>query len=129
MPERSTVKKIVIVEDEESVRAAIEAGLEVIGGFEVYSASDAEQGMQFLKDQHPNVLLLDLVMPVTDGMEFLRMMKSDPDVERPAKVVLMTALDNPVPGGNLEDIGLDLVLAKPFRLHELAAAVGAESPF
>ena len=123
------IKKLLIVEDEESVRMAIEAGLEVIGGYEVHAAPDAATGKELLKRLRPDVLLLDLVMPITDGMEFLRWMATDPEVVKPRKVVLMTALANPVPEGNLKELGLDMVLAKPFRLNELAAAVDAEPPF
>lgn len=121
--------KILIVEDEETVRTAIEAGLEVIGGFTVYSASGAEEGMNFLKDEPPEILLLDLVMPVTDGMQFLKQMVSDPECSKPEKVVLMTAMENPVPEEHLKDLGIDLILSKPFRLKELANAVGKQSPF
>lgn len=129
MPEGAGDTKILVVEDEESVRSAIEAGLEVIGGFQATLASDAEDGLRLLKTEHPDVVLLDLVMPVADGMEFLRRMRADPDLSRPGRVVLMTAMENPVPESNLEDLGIDLVLAKPFRLNELAQALGAESPF
>ena len=129
MPETSGPKTILIVEDEESVRSAIEAGLEVIGGYEVHAAPDADMGMRLLKETSPDILLLDLVMPVVDGLEFLRRMKSDQEIEKPGKVVLMTALENPVPEENFKDLGLDMVLAKPFRLNDLAAAVDAKSPF
>jgi CheY-like chemotaxis protein len=129
MPEMERAKKVLVVEDEESVRMAIEAGLEVIGNYEVYSAADAATGMEMLEKTRPDILLLDLVMPVTDGMEFLRKLKASPSGFRPGKVVLMTAHANPVPSGNLQDLGLDLVLSKPFRLNDLAAAVGAKKPF
>jgi CheY-like chemotaxis protein len=129
MPEMERAKKVLIVEDEESVRMAIEAGLEVIGNYEVYSAPDAATGMEMLEKTRPDILLLDLVMPVTDGMEFLRKLRASPSGFRPGKVVLMTAHANPVPSGNLQDLGLDLVLSKPFRLNDLADAVGAKKPF
>ena len=129
MPDAPDATKILIVEDEESVRMAIEAGLEVIGNYEVHAASDGESGFELLKQLQPDILLLDLVMPVTDGMEFLRRLKSDPETEKPGKVVLMTAMANPVPEETYDALGLDTVLAKPFRLHELAAAIGAKNPF
>lgn len=129
MPGTQQAKKILVVEDEESVRMAIEAGLEVIGDYEVHCASDAAMGMELLEKTRPDILLLDLVMPVTDGMEFLRRLKADPAAFKPGKVVLMTAHANPIPSGNLKDLGLDLVLSKPFRLNDLAAAVGAKKPF
>jgi CheY-like chemotaxis protein len=82
-----------------------------------------------LKELHPDILLLDLVMPVADGMEFLRLMGNDSDTVKPGNVVLMTAMTNPVPAGSMKALGLDLILEKPFRLHQLADAVGADSPF
>ena len=129
MRETEATTKILVVEDEESVRMAIEAGLEVIGDYEVFSAPDAATGMEMLEKTHPDILLLDLVMPVTDGLEFLRKLRASPSAFRPGKIVLMTAHANPVPSGNLQDLGLDLVLSKPFRLNDLAAAVGAKKPF
>lgn len=129
MPDTGQTKKILVIEDEESVRMAIEAGLEVIGGCEVRLAPDAATGMRMLQESRPDILLLDLVMPVTDGMEFLRMLRAGPSERRPGKVILMTAHSNPVPDDNMEALGLDQVLEKPFRLHELAAAVGAKDPF
>lgn len=129
MPDTGQTKKILVVEDEESVRMAIEAGLEVIGGCEVRLAPDAQTGMKMLTEACPDILLLDLVMPVMDGMEFLRQLREEPKERRPGKVILMTAHANPVPENNMEALGLDQVLEKPFRLHELAEAVGAEDPF
>ena len=129
MPENGQTKKILVIEDEESVRMAIEAGLEVIGDCEVRLAPDADTGMKMLKESRPDILLLDLVMPVTDGMEFLRMLRAEPGEARPGKVILMTAHSNPVPEDNMAALGLDQVLEKPFRLHELAEAVGAKDPF
>lgn len=129
MPETAQAKQILVIEDEESVRMAIEAGLEVIGGCEVRLAPDADTGMSMLTELRPDILLLDLVMPVTDGMEFLRLLRAKPADMRPGKVILMTAHSNPVPEDNMAEIGLDQVLEKPFRLHELASAVGAEDPF
>jgi CheY-like chemotaxis protein len=129
MPGETSRTRILVVEDEESVRQAIEAGLEVIGEYDIHSAPDAESGFALLAETRPDILLLDLVMPVIDGMEFLQRLRQDLSEFRPGKVVLMTAHANPVPAGNMGDLGLDSILSKPFRLNELAAAVGAKSPF
>ncbi len=128
-PEPVAETEVLIVEDEDSVRAAIEAGLDVIGGFKIISATGAEEGLRYLESNSPEILLLDLVMPMVDGMEFLSRLGSGSQYSRPSKVVLMTAMENPVPEGNLKDLGIDLVLSKPFRLTDLADAVGRESPF
>jgi CheY-like chemotaxis protein len=114
---------VLVIEDEESVRLAIQAGLELIGDYEVLSAPDATAGMAILESAQPDILLLDLVMPGMDGMEFLRLIRNRKSGHMPRRVILMTAHNNPIPGGNLKDIGLDAVLSKPFRLNDLAAVI------
>ena len=117
---------MLVIEDEESVRLAIQAGLELIGDYEVLSAPDASTGIEMLEHVRPDILLLDLVMPGMDGMEFLRLMRNRPSGHLPRRVILMTAHNNPIPSGNLQDIGLDAILSKPFRLNDLAAVISGK---
>ena len=117
---------MLVVEDEESVRLAIQAGLELIGDYEVISVPDASKGLEILKNTLPDILLIDLVMPGMDGMEFLKFVRNREDGRMPGRVILMTAHENPVPSGNLKDIGLDAVLSKPFRLNDLAAVINGQ---
>ncbi|MEX0762531.1 MAG: response regulator [Dehalococcoidia bacterium] len=123
----ATVRNILVVEDEESVRLAIVAGLDVLGGFSVMTAADGMTGLQMIKTNHPDVLLIDLLLPGLDGIEVLSALRALGEATRPSRVVLMTAHANPVPEGSIQDLGADALLAKPFRLADLARAIGDES--
>jgi CheY-like chemotaxis protein len=127
MSQPRTITRVLVVEDEESVREAIEAGLETIGGFEVTVAADGQAGLALVESTRPDVLLLDFLLPDIDGLQVAKVIRSTPGRYRPTKVVLMSAHANPVPSGKLSELGLDDLLPKPFRLNDLARAVTLDS--
>ncbi len=126
--EKLNLKKVGIIEDEESVRLAIEAGLQTLGCFEVHMARDGEAGLEMIAATTPDVLLLDLVLPGEDGIQIMRRMSEREDICLPARVVLMTAHSDPMPLSSLGDLGFSALLSKPFHLEELAQAIGLRSP-
>lgn len=67
----SSAKKVLIVEDEKILQDVYKLILSS-GGYEVYTASDGEQGLQKIKTAHPDIVLLDIFMPKMDGKELLR---------------------------------------------------------
>ena len=66
-----TNTRILVIDDEESIRYAVDAGLEFLGDYEVNFAEDGIQGIQFLRDFAPNLVLVDLVSPSASGMDVL----------------------------------------------------------
>ena len=69
-------KKILIVEDDKFLRDLISQKL-LKEGFEIVQAVDGEDGVKKIKDEHPDLILLDLILPGIDGFEVLSQMKSD----------------------------------------------------
>ena len=63
--------RILAIDDEESIRYAVDAGLEFLGDFDVNFAEDGIKGIQLLKDFAPNLVLVDLVLPSASGMEVI----------------------------------------------------------
>ncbi|MDA1280573.1 MAG: response regulator [Chloroflexi bacterium] len=122
MNEKAIIR-ILVIDDEESIRYAVDAGLEFIGDFEVHFAEDGASGIAAIKELSPDVVLLDLVLHSTSGMDVLEAIRTDPDIKRPKRVVLMTGVSDPVPIQHLEDLGIDRVLAKPFKLEQLKKAL------
>lgn len=112
-----------MIDDEESIRYAVDAGLEFLGDFDVYFAKDGIAGIEELKKLSPDLLLVDLVLPSASGMEVLNAIRNDPEINRPARVVLMTGHADPVPGRHYDDFGIDRVLTKPFKLEQLKSAL------
>jgi len=85
-------KKILIVEDENDIREAL-ADIFQMSNFDVYSAIDGQEGLEMALKEHPDVILLDLMMPVMNGHEMLRQLRSDP-WGKDVKVVVLSALDD-----------------------------------
>jgi len=115
--------RIVVVEDETDIREVIEYNLSR-EGFNVFTASDGEEGLQLIKKKAPSLVLLDLMLPGLDGIEVCRQLKSDSDTSD-IPVIMVTAK------GEESDIviglgvGADDYVTKPFSPKELLARVKA----
>jgi CheY-like chemotaxis protein len=115
--------RILVIDDEESIRYAVDAGLEFIGDFDVHFAEDGLAGIEGLKNLSPDMLLVDLVLPSASGMDVLEAIRKDPEITRPERVVLMTGHVNPVEARHFDDFGIDRILSKPFKLEQLKSAL------
>ena len=116
-----------MIDDEESIRYAVDAGLDFIGDFDVHFAEDGVKGIEGLKALSPDLVLVDLVLPLASGMEVLEAIRNDPEIERPKRVVLMTGHANPIAEDQQSNIGIDQVLPKPFKLEQLKTALFGDS--
>lgn len=113
--------KILIAEDSSTVRRLIAARL-AADGYEVLEAEDGEQALATVRAEHPDLLVLDKVMPKLDGFEVIRELRADPDT-RAVPIVMLTERSNEqdVLGGL--DLGVDEYMPKPFSPHELSARI------
>lgn len=83
-------KRVLIIEDEASLRNVLRDQL-VQDGFSVQEAKNGAAGLQVALDTHPDLILLDLVMPVMDGMTMLKKLRQD-DWGKTAPVIILTNL-------------------------------------
>jgi CheY-like chemotaxis protein len=104
---------ILLVEDDDELRDIIGDLLEE-SGYDVVPASHGRQAIEYLRtsSERPVLVLLDLMMPIVNGWECLREIKSDDELSS-IPVVVMTAMDRDRPPG------ADLVLKKPLRIADL----------
>lgn len=109
--------RILVVEDNELVADAIVRGLGM-AGFAVDRATSAESAMAALAAEHFDLVLLDIGLPETDGLTFLRRLRSDGTT---LPVMVLTARDTLATKVEALDIGADDFLMKPFEQAELAA--------
>jgi DNA-binding response OmpR family regulator len=84
--------KILIVEDEVDIREAL-ADMFTQYNFQVYTATNGKEGLDVALQEHPDVILLDINMPIMDGHETLRHLRAD-EWGKDAKVVVLSALDD-----------------------------------
>ena len=113
--------KIVVIEDEPDILEIIDYNLSK-EGFEVCSALDGEKGLELVKKEVPDLVLLDLMLPGLDGIEVCRKLKAD-SVTHSVSIVMVTAK------GEESDIvlglgmGADDYVIKPFSPRELMARI------
>ena len=90
------MKKVLIIEDDQIV-ANIYRNKLAVNGFQVEIAGDGESGLELIKKLHPDILLLDLMLPKISGVELLKKIRSEPDFrEMPIIVFSSTYLSNVV---------------------------------
>ncbi len=94
--EETTRKKILIIEDEMSQRKALMDKF-TREGFSVLEARDGEEGLRIALSDRPNLILLDIIMPVMDGMTMLKKLRQENDWGKNVPVTLLTNL-NPYNG-------------------------------
>ena len=113
-------KKILVADDDPHIRRLI-AELLTAEGFKVLPAEDGEVAMELCRDEHPDLVILDIIMPKMDGMEVCRRLRD----ETAAPIVFLTAKDDITDLVSGLAIGGDDYITKPFKGAELIARVKA----
>ena len=116
----SMTRTILVVDDEERLRNLVEAYLEG-EGFRVITAGDGQEALFVSRYEKPDIIILDLMMPVLDGYGFIRAHTK----ERDTPIIVLTAK---VEEGDRVlglELGADDYVTKPFSMRELAARVRA----
>jgi two-component system, OmpR family, response regulator MprA len=127
VPPRSNAKtRILVVEDEPGIAGFVRRGL-LFEGYEVEVATDGRVALSSLRDNPPDVVVLDIMLPEIDGIEITRRVRSAEAAEgRPAVPILMlTARDAVADRVTGLEAGADDYLVKPFAFDELLARVRA----
>ena len=109
-------KKILAVDDERHIVRLIQVNLER-AGYEVVTAYDGKEALKKIADERPDMVILDVMMPVMDGLETLKQIRANP-LTRQLKVIMLTAKaqDKDVFVGYSQ--GTDIYLTKPFNPME-----------
>ncbi|WP_031409621.1 heavy metal response regulator transcription factor [Thiomonas sp. FB-Cd] len=113
--------RVLIVEDQATTRHYLKLGLEQ-AGFRVDAAADGAEGLQLALDEHYDVIVLDVMLPLLDGWQVLRQLRG---AGRDVPVLFLTAreaIDDRVKG---LELGADDYLVKPFAFTELLARLRA----
>jgi len=113
-----TKEKILIVEDEKDLVKLIRYNLEK-EKFRVTTARDAETGLKLARSAKPDLILLDIMLPKMDGLEFLRTIR--PEVQIP--IILLSAKRSEMDRVLGLKLGADDYMVKPFSVNELQARI------
>ena len=114
--------KILVVEDERTLREALRYNL-VAEGYDVTTADDGGDGLMIARQESPDVVVLDLMIPSLSGIEVCKALRRDGSI---TPIIMLTARDAEIDRvGGLES-GADDYVTKPFSMLELLARVGAQ---
>ncbi len=114
----ATPARVLIVDDDPDIRRIAEVSLGRMGGFRVHVASCGREAIELAAQMAPDVVLLDVSMPDTDGTETLRALRSIPATAR-IPVVFFTAASSDAETERLLALGAVGVIAKPFDVVDL----------
>ena len=118
----SMLNRILYVDDEADIRTVVQLTLEAGGGLNVVTAGSADEAFEKLANWVPDLMLLDVMMPGTDGPTLLARLRGDPRY-RNIPVVFMTAKALPREIEGFKALGALDVIPKPFDPFTLASTL------
>ena len=117
-------KKILLIEDEKILSEMYETRLKK-EGFEVINTRDAEGGLELIKKEKPDLILLDLLLPGMQGQEALRVLKEDPKT-KDIPVIIFSNYDTPEVRKEAEKYGVRYILKANITTRDLVELVKKE---
>ena len=117
-----TNKRILVIDDDEDIQDVALVALEVVGGWEVITASSGSEGIRLAATEQPDAILLDVMMPDLDGIATLEQLKANP-VTQPIPVILLTAKVQSGERERFAQLDIIAIIAKPFKTMLLADQV------
>ena len=115
--------KILVVDDEIYIVHILDFSLGM-EGYEVITALDGEQGLEKARSEHPDLIVLDIMMPRLDGYETCKMLKAGPET-RHIPVILLSAKGRNVDQKIGFEVGADDYITKPFSPRKLVDRINA----
>ena len=116
-------RKVLLADDDPGLRRLVGTTLGT-DDFDLLHATDGEEALQMAKEQHPELVLLDVNMPRRNGFEVCRLLKNDPATSA-IKVVMLTARGNDADRAQGREAGADDYFVKPFSPVQLLDKVYA----
>lgn len=113
-------KRILVVDDEKPIADILQFNLQK-EGYEVICAYDGEEALQKVEETMPDLILLDIMLPLKDGMEVCREVRKKYDMP----IIMLTAKDSEIDKVLGLELGADDYVTKPFSTRELLARVKA----
>jgi DNA-binding response OmpR family regulator len=113
-------KKILIVDDEVHIRALLEQALEDLEdeGVEIFLAREGEEGLRIAREEKPDLMFLDIMMPKKNGYEVCEEIKGDPEL-KDIYIIMLTAKGQAADRVRGEEVKANEYITKPFNPDEI----------
>ncbi|WP_291319632.1 response regulator transcription factor [Desulfonatronospira sp.] len=115
--------KILVIEDEEDIQNLLHINLEA-AGYRVFFTDNGYDGLRIAKEEQPEIIILDLMLPHMDGLEVCRRLKKD-DRLKHIMVIMLTAKSEEMDRVVGFELGADDYVVKPFSIRELLLRIKA----
>lgn len=117
------MNKILVIDDDSAINELIKINLELVG-YKVLQALDGIKGFALAKQELPNAIILDVMMPEVDGYTVAQRLRQNPSTKN-VPILMLTALSQLQDKITGFDIGVDDYLTKPFEMEELRVRLRA----
>jgi DNA-binding response OmpR family regulator len=121
MTRDATLPTILLVEDDELIVDSVRYGLEQTG-YQVLTALDGATGLALARERQPDIVLLDVMLPVLDGLQVCRRLRNESKVP----IIMLTARGEELDKVIGLELGADDYVVKPFGMRELVARIRAQ---
>ena len=111
-------KRILIIDDDESIQTVVQLGIQMVVDWEVLVASSGMQGIKTACDQKPDAILLDVMMPDMDGIATLKAIQANSETAQ-IPVIFLTAKAQASERRQFNDLRVNGVITKPFNSLDL----------
>jgi DNA-binding response OmpR family regulator len=117
------LKRILVVDDEPTVTRSLKLNLEAMANYEVRTENDPALAIDAARDFHPQLILLDVLMPRLDGWDISVRIHADPELADTPIVFLTALASNEATGGHAVIDGSTVYFAKPVDTEELIKCI------
>lgn len=113
-------KKVLIVDDEPHIRMLLEQTLDDLedAGVEILTATNGKEALELVESERPDMILLDVMMPLVNGFDVCRAIKARPDLKG-IYVMMLTAKGQEFDRATGAEVGADVYVTKPFDPDEV----------
>lgn len=119
----TNTKTVLIVEDEKSLAEPLKLKLKK-AGYSVYHGKNGQEGLDLVAKVHPDIILLDLLMPVMDGAQMLKHLSENPETKK-IKVIILSNISDVDTASKVAGMGaMDYVVKSDWKLADIVARVG-----
>jgi CheY-like chemotaxis protein len=119
-----SAKRILIIDDEPDIREVAQMSLETVSGWQVLTAESGDEGITKAKQEKPDAILLDAMMPSVDGPETFQKLQADPSTQQ-IPVIMFTAKVQAADRMRFAALGVKDVIEKPFDPMKLGSQIAA----
>ena len=113
-------EKILVVDDIEDIRSLLQEALQA-SGYHTLEAADGREALSMIEAESPDLVILDIAMPVMSGFQVLRQLRKNSDIP----IIMLSARTDTVDKVESLELGADDYITKPFEIAEMTARVEA----